>query len=1472
MAEHKLRVIFQQSLANRPDAGVVEKLVAGYPGLTVLRQTRVMSGGYSGARVYLAVAELRGTPPAHWILKVGDAADLGAESKAYDVCKASPAGTIAVPRIHFAETDGTALLIYDFAGLNGEPPLDLHDGLREYEAHEMVGAAVDNVSQWLSQPEWKSDHITNKVRDWTAPRIAQLPVELAALNDAKTLYFPDVGHALSNPGYYISRRMLPRVEARVPFAFTHGDLNLRNVLFATNQRKQPDPTKLRIIDFRHAGTEQWAIIDLAKLEACIRHQYLDDPSTHGELAQHVAFIDASTSSLRLDRPPELLSGNSLLQDLWRHLSRVRIAAAQVLPDENAQKAYWAALMSYAISYASYENRTLYGRRLAYLDAACVFTRHFQQPDLKSGQTAVPLQSGLSAEIEAVLQPTSWTAATLVSRLISRGEAVLVVGHRFGRVAGAEPFAAFLQNLHKDLGKIPPPTSSTKLLFGSLGRAASRDAVAAAIRKRVGRWSDPEELAQLQTSQWALVVYLHCGSFVRRGLTAGRGDAVIVDDEDQLPAAAANLTDSATIYLPFYGDSDSGSRTYPLSPRELEARLGLVSRAVEIIKRRLRPLCIVFWRCEDVDPELLVDLRLQMGDGDGLEAFYVTDEESPEREGALSSVGIIPIRARLEELSRLGPEPKPAGHVPPTESVWRRGETVYRLPNVERQTAGLLGLFREVHAVGAFRAAQTSFLLGAPPTASDIEDGRVLKRHLVEAELVPAIQGGMVRSRDRIRWVFVEGRPGAGVSTCLCLAAHYLSIREIAPVFVFTRTEGSDLDQWRTAGELLGEVSKQVDRPVVVFLDSTDVDARLLDRGLAAGMLTRRGELIVVVGGRVESMLKLKRDLDLAGTASVTVPDTLSDQEWSALAGIVRGEGFSSQISQSELTERMRRVGLLLPAIYEGTDRQNRKFKEIVAYEYHRYSRDQLVQRAYRLVCLAGAYGVSLTQYWLLKAVGGASVAHATTILGALSRDIVVERPMGAGTPEGDLTIGPRHRLIADAVLDIAVPDPEHRLADARSLIASANLGSRSEGSAVARLLSRKNAFREWLVNEFGYERADLEAIELFETLLDRGDIHPFVEVTLRHHFALTLRTKHDHDGALEQAKKAYDLDRENPASAHVLGLVHEAKALAGWRSAFISRDPEGFARALVEEQEATSFFGQSRAQQPAEEYGYESEARYLRRKQEIFSDSRNLGRVPPELEAQGATAIARGLRLVHEAEIRVPPGSLIETRHTKARLLAQVGDFDAAWSLLQEMISDARDSVARNELRELAATIAAMHQRWDDVRQEASCLVENGVRSPYVYLLLDDALAALGHDAERQTRMRESAEEWNREDLETLVRWGGICAQGANWERAATVLHRAERAAQRLGLSTTEQFRRRGAVRSSDGTVARFVGEIARLFRPYEGLIQPAGTSASVGVYFRDGEDSSRAREIGDRVEFSVTWRIRGLRAEDLTAVVKTSA
>src|SRR5205823_4009316 len=105
------------------------------------------------------------------------------------------------------------------------------------------------------------------------------------------IYSPDYGAAYANPLYHLQRD-LKRIEVRCPIAFTHGDLNLRNVLLARTSDGGIAGARPVFIDFRHASDEQWAIVDLAKLEACLRYTRLHVRDDYGFLRQVAEFLSS----------------------------------------------------------------------------------------------------------------------------------------------------------------------------------------------------------------------------------------------------------------------------------------------------------------------------------------------------------------------------------------------------------------------------------------------------------------------------------------------------------------------------------------------------------------------------------------------------------------------------------------------------------------------------------------------------------------------------------------------------------------------------------------------------------------------------------------------------------------------------------------------------------------------------------------------------------------------------------------------------------------------------------------------------------------------------------------------------------------------------------------------------------------------------------------------------------------------------
>ena len=1461
MAKAKgVRIVFQQSLANHEDVKTVEDHLGDYPGLEELRQSRRLTSGYSGARVYLATAKLRGTPPAHWILKVGDADDLAAESEAHDLAMATPGAEALITKIKFGQAAGCAIIVYEFAGLEGQPPVDLEKGLGSYSATELLRAALRILSRWSGQPDWRSDHITKRLLGWVEDRLEQLPPSIFELVDIQTIYYPDLGEALSNPAYYIKRKNLRRIETSVPFSFTHGDLNLRNVLFATDAHKDIKTDTPRFIDFRHAGTDQWSIVDYAKLESCIRYECLPSVHSPSDLTEVVAFLDSSTAQLRLKRAPEVLINKSL-QESWRQIALIRDAVAEVVKgNSESEVCYWVCLVSYAISFSAYATQPEFARRAAYLDASRLFSRYVRKPDLSGTQKSVALQPGLSPLVQSSVPPKSWAAAALLGSSVQAGNAILVAGPLLGRMKGVEPLSRFLQAIHLDLGREAPPTDSVRVLLASLHTQSRRQNIVSAIKDKIAKSSAPDEINAIATVPWAAVVSLHYHEHLRTALRLPTRELVIIDSSDDLSAVAPDFSSTSTIYFPLLADSGSRVASFPFSLDEFQDRLHLLGGVVELVRRRLRPISLVFWRCEELDIELLLELhRGASVTAESVDCYYLTDQDSPEREATLVAVGITPVRARLDEMIQT--VPSPVNDSAASGMQWRRGDSIYPLPRVSEKTHGLLEMFTYMGSVSATRSRDDDFLLGGPVTIEDIRDGRVLRRNAVENDVLPALGDAMARRGERVRWVLLSGRPGAGLSTTLCLAADQVSVQELAPCFVVARPQGHNNETWTTAGQLLGEIANQTGRPSILFFDAVDMDHRQLDR-VAEGVLERRGELVFVIGGRKDLIDRLRLDLHLDGPPPIEVSDSLTSSEWDTLARVLQRDGFSAHLSDTDLARRMEKVGLLLPAIYEATDRRNRKFQEIVSEEYYRYSSHQSLQKAYRLVCALGTFGFSLTQYWLLKAVGGQSLQEAASLLGGLSEDIVIESEGESDVVEGELLVGPRHRLIAEAVLDAAVPEVDHRLADYRSIVETANMSSRREGGTS--FLSRKGAFVQWLGDAVGRDRARREVMELLDVALSRPGIRPIVEITMRHQYSLILRGMRSYEAALAHAEAAYAMDKSNPASAHVLGLAHESRALQSWRGAKANALANAIAAARSEEQEALSFFGQVRAQQPQEEYGYEAEARYLRKKHEVVAKwPAEWGDERDRLGAEARIDLVRGLRLLEEAAIRVRRCDMVESEETRARLLGQLGHFEEAWDVLQGLISKSTDPVQQSKVEELAAALAAAHDRWDLVEGVASGLVRKKMRSAYVYLVLDDALRHLGRDDDRYRHLRESAEEWNREDVDTLVRWSGLCCARDEWETAAQALLRADRAGQRLGFTTSQQTRRRGALLGKDGRTLTTKGRIERLYRPLEGVLRSTeGKSTSVDVYFRADENLRSELSVGGLVTFELCWSLRGLRAE----------
>jgi len=928
-----------------------------------------------------------------------------------------------------------------------------------------------------------------------------------------------------------------------------------------------------------------------------------------------------------------------------------------------------------------------------------------------------------------------------------------------------------------------------------------------------------------------------------------------------------------VFVPLFGDVDSQEERAVVSAVEYRERLVLLGRVGEYLERRRRPLSVLFWKCEDMSVEFIAEIRdsLSARLTSPVDVYFLSDEEDAPRDVTLDALGLIRLRGRLEDFPETGASPADA---PLGATRWRRGDFVVNLPDAGRLTRGLLGYFQDT---GRLRAIvpdeEDGFLLGAPVSREDILSGRVVKREVIASKLMPAIQGAFASRGAQVRVVLVRGRAGAGVSTSLCVAAHELLSNEVCPVLVVARNEGYGKSEWQQAGEIASEIAQLCQRPVVVFWEVAEGSAPRIEE-FAEGASRRKGEVVLVLGGRKETLNDFGVRFNVADDWQVEIPDHLRKPEARALAGILQENGFSSGVDLETLAERIFEVGILLPAIYEATDRKNRKFREIVAFEYRRYDRDKLTQRAYRLVCLLSAYGHRIGQFWLLKSIGSASIHDAPIVLGRLAADVVREREDPRNAPD-EVLFSARHRLIAEEVLGIAYSEAAHRLVDLKILIRNSNMASSEEGETVAAVLLRRGAMMTWLREAFeGRDEAFYEeARTLYEEALQNRPIGPRAETTLRQQFAMLFRSCGHYDEAIAQAEAAYALDRSNPASIHILGLTHEARALASWERVSVSpQDSKALGAAFADEKDATTFFRESRSIQPREEYGYESEARYLRKRNDVLkglNTAKATGEVR-ELVKESRRGLYAALDLLRQVEMHVPAERRRESGETKSIVLAAVGDLDHAIQVIGAEIDAANgDPIRRIRLLTLGAALAAEARRWSECIAYCKDAIASGHHAAAIYATLDGALEQGGGSREERKRyLRESAETWNKENLHALVAWARFCLEDREWERAQTAVRAADEISRREGISHFEREKVRGRLmaRLPDGRreVTRLTGSVDRLIRAFEGKVRIDGVPDNVSLYFRVGDETASRIKIGSRVSFSVVLRLIGLSAGDL--------
>lgn len=1470
---HNAKFTPSQSHANRDDDGrtAIEALLSKVAHIRAVTEIRRYTSGFGGCTVMLVRMDTAGPPTQQpWILKTGPAAELAAEAKANQIADLYVRGDTRVHLKHHLYDEGldTAALLFEFAGYSGAPPRDFASVLRGTDALKATKAVVDLVSSWANNSEMRSVDLSQQLVRWTKGKLSALPEELRSTIDTPVIYSMDLGEAFANPAYYIKRNECPEVTVTAPFGFAHGDLNLHNVLF--DSPREPRLDRPLVIDFRHAGTDHWSIVDYAKLESCLKYQQMPKLADPTQLEQLALFLGGLRSAMKLQSPPERL-GDKLLQERWQAIALIRQAALAALRAQD-DRVYWTALAAYGVSTATYTPFAEHMRVLAYCDAAAIFTATIRGWDRTASQKPVHADDGISPAL--IVQSTHAPDPNALLQAASfGGDLVLVVGGEAGRTAGVMPFGKYVGHLYRNVTKTElPRTMRASLGLTALARQSGKASIVEAARRLAADTLPLREQEELQKIEPKVIIGEHFSASLLRALRSSTLAPRLrrIDRLENLSDLGDLLGDSV-LYLPYYGDIESRVDELRIADADRRTTRDLLARVGEISSRRGRSIVIVFWKCEEWSIEEIAALRSDITSQATVpdRAFYVSDLGDDARDVGLGTLGIHRIAGTLADIANLtARRDTPLGSQGGSPAVWPVDDILVPLPDVARLTKGLIRYFPQVGSLLTTTSMEAhDYFSGRPPIVADVRDGRIVRRGLVGRAVVPALRAASRSTEQSVRLVCLAGRPGAGVSSILCDVA--LEASEIEHMLVVSVAHASHRPkhEWREAGSVLAELYRSIRTPPVLAVDLQDCSLDDVD-ALAQAVVDADAQLVILAGGRRET-IELTHRAALDPSREIVVPDTLEKAEWTRLAESLQRAGYGTDVTVRDLARRLADVGIILPAVYEATDHKNRRFREIVQYEYERFRGDELVQRAYRIICALGAHGYAMSEYWLLKTLGHFSTSESARILAKLSEDLLIEPASdrtdaseGGGDPAreagGEVLIQPRHRLIAEQVLEIASPDPRYRVADVRAIVEAANLGSEREGSIVARLLHHKGSFISWVEKTI---EPHLQLVsEIYEVVLGSRPLKD-VEIEIRQHYALFLRRKHRDEPALATIAPALNLDPENPATLHVAGLVHQSRALHAWTVWGRSGKEEDHAIAAAIESEARRFFFESRRLQPEEEYGYEAEARYVRQKHERFEEA---GKPTSDLEAE----LGEALWLLWQAEKHVPSERRKELPTTRARLLARIGNLEAATNLLQEQLARTADPMRRARLRSALAAIYIEAEKPNEASEVLGALIESGERTAGVYLLLDDALGLMHADAAtRAKQLRESAEEYNRRHVETLLRFAELLAYDADWEGARRALARADDAA-RETHNWNDRDRVRDVFKTSlyGGSERVFSGQIRRLHGPHEGQIAIDGVSGT--FFFRTSREGVRAK-LESEITCKVGLRIRGLRAVAVQVVAR---
>jgi hypothetical protein len=233
----------------------------------------------------------------------------------------------------------------------------------------------------------------------------------------------------------------------------------------------------------------------------------------------------------------------------------------------------------------------------------------------------------------------------------------------------------------------------------------------------------------------------------------------------------------------------------------------------------------------------------------------------------------------------------------------------RLPDARQRTRGLFNFVSDgLATLGADEesSSDVEFLLGGPPTVSDITDGRVVKRSYLESRILPAIRAAADEKDREPKAIALTGRAGSGISTLLFHAAFSIAKERNLAVLLANTRLSRGRQEWVEAGGLVAEICRATGRPVVVVGEASDA---LLDRyvSMVSAAAEAGARVVLVIGGRKDALLnKTEAEPRRLFFDQILIEDVLASHEWEALARVLLRAGFSSGIDAPNLAEKMRR--------------------------------------------------------------------------------------------------------------------------------------------------------------------------------------------------------------------------------------------------------------------------------------------------------------------------------------------------------------------------------------------------------------------------------------------------------------------------------------------------------------------------------------------------------------------------------------